>query len=72
MNPAAVVGGRRGWQKAAVAVEIPGRMRQLKPEEMYSKMFYKSKIKPRVDQMAQKDKSDMAKGEKLNLVKKLM
>jgi len=66
VNPATIVGGRRGRQKAAI--EIPGRMRQLKPEEMYSKMFYKSKIKPRVDRT---DTKNMAKGEKLNLVKKL-
>lgn len=66
MNPAAIVGGRRSRQKAAI--EIPGRMRQLKPEEMYLKMFYKSKIKPKVDRT---DMKNMAKGDKLNLVKKL-
>ena len=66
VNPATIIGGRRGRQKAAIV--IPGRMRQLKPEEMYSKLFYKSKIKPRVDRT---DMKGMAKGDKLNLVKKL-
>lgn len=43
-------------------------MRQLKPEEMYSKLFYKSKIKPQVDRA---DMKDMSKGDKLNFVKKI-
>ena len=43
-------------------------MRQLKPEEMYSKLFYKSKIKPKVDHT---DMKNMVKGDKLNLAKKL-
>ena len=43
-------------------------MCQLKPEEMYSKLFYKSKIKPKVNRT---DMKNMVKGDKLNLVKKL-
>ena len=43
-------------------------MHQLKPEEMYSKLFYQSKIKRKVNHT---DTKNMAKGDKLNLVKKL-
>ena len=60
------MGGRRGQQRAAI--EIAGWVRQLKPEEMYLKLFYQSKIKPRVDSAEMKN---MSKGEKLNFVKKL-
>lgn len=60
------MGGRRGQQRAAI--EIAGWVWQLKPEEMYSKLFYQSKIKPRVDSAEMKN---MSKGEKLNFVKKL-
>ena len=49
-------------------IEILGWVCQLKPEEMYSKLFYKSKIKSQVDQA---DMKNMSKGDKLNLIKKI-
>ena len=49
-------------------IEILGWVHQLKPEEMYLKLFYKSKIKSRVDQA---DMKNMLKGDKLNLIKKI-
>src|SRR6267378_3441546 len=48
-----------------VVIDVPGCMHQLKPEEMYSKMFYLSKIKPCVDREV------MVKGERLSFIRKL-
>jgi hypothetical protein len=49
---------------------IDGKARQLKGQEMYSKLYYSTKIQPVVEETL-KEKGKLPKGEKLNIIKQI-
>ena len=69
MNPSTHTSGRRR-PRGLKAFVRNSRKRQLKPYEMFSKLYYQTEIRPAVEKALMSEKG-LSKGDKLNLVKKI-